>query len=688
MYRLSTDVGGTFTDGVLLDERSGRVVVSKVSSTPHNPAIGTIGSIERFDVPLEDVAFLSHGTTVVINALIEGKGAKTALITTRGFRDVLEIGRCNRTEMYDALYRKPRPLVPRVRRLEVTERVSADGSIVTPLDRTDLDAVLAVLGSQEVTAVAVCLLNAYANPEHEVEIGEFLRERLPEATVSLSHLITRRYYEYERTSTTTQNAFVMPVVRGYLDHLERELRERDFGQVLQIMQSNGGVMTAEVARDMPIAMVESGPAGGAIGAAQLAKMVGYENVISYDMGGTTAKTAIITGGLPETTEQYLVEGRPILLPVVDLREIGAGGGSIAWIDEAGAMHVGPHSAGADPGPACYKRGGREPTVTDANLQLGLLDPNYFLGGEMEISRDLGHAAIKRVADHFDLSVDEAALGIVKIVNTNMSGLLQSMTVKRGYDPREFAMVAFGGAGPIHAAAIAKELRVPTVIVPPHSGVFSALGMLMADLRHDLSQTYIMALADAEPDGVKDLLGELERRVADVFAKENVSADAIAMTYQLDLRYVGQEHTLAVPVAGDFSGDAKVEIATAFDDQHLRVYGHNAPEEAKEIVSLKVIGLGNVTKPKLERIDAGDGTPLEAARLGTRDVYVGHGRYLPFAIYRRDALLAGNVVPGPAVIEEVTATAVVEPEQTCTVDPYGNLVISLNEGGNEDRPDHT
>jgi len=680
MYRLSTDVGGTFTDGVLLDEGSGRVVVSKVSSTPHNPAIGTIGSIERFDVPLADVTFLSHGTTVVINALIESKGAKTALITTRGFRDVLEIGRCNRTEMYDALYRKPRPLVPRRLRLEVEERVSADGSIATPLDRERLDLILDVLVEEQVTAVAVCLLNAYANPVHEIEIGAFLRERLPDVTVSLSHLITRRYYEYERTSTTTQNAYVMPVVRTYLDHLERELRERQFQQVLQIMQSNGGVMTAEVARDMPIAMVESGPAGGAIGAAQLAKMIGFENVISYDMGGTTAKTAIITGGLPETTEQYLVEGRPILLPVVDLREIGAGGGSIAWIDEAGAMHVGPQSAGADPGPACYKRGGTEPTVTDANLQLGLLDPEYFLGGEMEISEDLGSTAIKRVADHFDLSIDEAALGIVKIVNTNMSGLLQSMTVKRGYDPREFAMVAYGGAGPIHAAAIARDLRIPTVIIPPHSGVFSAWGMLMADLRHDLSQTFITSLADVGVEDVNGMFGDLERRLRDVFAKENQSADSIVMTYQFDLRYVGQEHTLAVTVDDGFSDLSKEKAAAAFDEQHLRVYGHNAPDEAKEIVSLKVIGLGNVTKPKLERIESGDETPPDAARLGSRDVYVGNGRYQSFGIYRRDALLAGNVIPGPAVIEEVTATAVVEPEQTCTVDPYGNLIVSLNEEG--------
>ncbi len=382
MYRLGTDVGGTFTDGVLLDETTGRIAVSKVSSTPENPAIGTIQCIERFAIPLDQASFLAHGTTVVINALIEGKGAKTALITTKGFRDVLEIGRCNRTEMYDALYRKPRPLVPRRLRLEVNERVAADGTVVVPLDLNEVARLVEVMRRDGVESIAVCLLNAYSNSKHEEEIGTFLASHYPEATVSLSHQITRRYYEYERTSTTVQNAYVMPVVRKYLKSLEQELEARRFKNVLQIMQSNGGVMASPVARDIPIAMVESGPAGGAIGAAQLAGLLGYRNVISYDMGGTTAKTSIITDALPETTDQYLVEGRPILLPVVDLREIGAGGGSIAWIDEAGALHVGPQSAGAAPGPACYQRGGTEPTVTDANLVLGILDPEYFLGGEM------------------------------------------------------------------------------------------------------------------------------------------------------------------------------------------------------------------------------------------------------------------------------------------------------------------
>ena len=677
MYRASTDVGGTFTDGVLLDEKTGRIAISKVSSTPQNPAIGTIECIEKFGIPLRDASFLSHGTTVVINALIEGKGAKTALITTSGFRDVLEIGRCNRTEMYDALYRKPHPLVPRYLRFEVAERIDADGQIVQPLRNEDLETILMALQKDGVESVAVCLLNAYANPEHEAAIGAFLGERMPETAVSLSHRITRRYYEYERTSTTAQNAYVMPVVRSYLDHLEAQLKEREFAQTLQIMQSNGGVMAASVARDMPIAMVESGPAGGAIGAAQLAKLIGHENVISYDMGGTTAKTSIITGGLPETAEQYIVEGRPILLPVVDLREIGAGGGSIAWIDEAGAMHVGPQSAGAQPGPACYLRGGKKPTVTDANLQLGILNPEYFLGGEMKISKQAAEEAIRSMADHFDLSVDEAALGIVKIVNTNMSGLLQSMTVKRGYDPREFAMVAFGGAGPIHAAAIARELLIPIIIVPPYSGVFSAWGMLMADLRHDLEQTFIAPLATVNAAELNKVFRILEEGIRAVFEKERIADSLVTVSYSIDLRYVGQEHTLPVAATAPFTEAAKPVLASGFDETHLRVYGHNAPEEPKELVSLRVIGIGNVSKPLLEKIRVGKAAPPADARMGERRVYVGNGHYQSFAIYRRERLLAGNTIAGPALVEEATATTTVETGQTCRVDGYGNLIVSLD-----------
>ena len=680
MYRLGTDVGGTFTDGVLLDEKTGKISVSKVSSTPKNPAIGTIESMEIFGIPLEEVTFLVHGTTVVINALIEGKGAKTALITTKGFRDVLEIGRSNRTEMYNALYRRPRSLIPRRLCFEVEERMLSDGSVFTPLEMSDLDPIIGQLEEAGIESVAVCLLNAFANPAHEVEIGRVLRERYPKATVSLSHNITRRYYEYERTSTTVQNAYVMPVVQGYLRSLEEETEKRRFKSVLQIMQSNGGIMTSAVAREMPIAMVESGPSAGAIGGAQLAGLLGYKNVITYDMGGTTAKASIIREGLPETTEQYIVEGRPILLPVVDMREIGAGGGSIAWIDEAGALHVGPQSAGAEPGPACYMRGGMEPTVTDANLQLSILDPDYFLGGKMEISPEFCRKSIGKIAECYNMGIDDAALGIVKIVNINMSGLLMSMTVKRGYDPREFALIAFGGAGPIHAAAIAKELHIPTVIVPLFPGVFSAWGMLMADMRHDFSQTYIRPMAEVDSASLNGIYRELEGRVRELFIRENVTSDSIAISYGIDLRYAGQEHSLSVSAPAEFSEEDKPNLERQFDELHLKVYGHNAPEEPKEIVSLKVMGIAQVRKPLLERIQSGSERPENSARLGARKVYRGDGMYQEYGIFRREGLRAGNRISGPALIEEDTATTVVEADQVCSVDGYGNLIITRGEEG--------
>ncbi|MEA1963915.1 MAG: hydantoinase/oxoprolinase family protein [Candidatus Aerophobetes bacterium] len=680
MYRLSTDVGGTFTDGVLLDETTGKVMVSKVPSTPVDPAIGTIQSMERFGIPINEVSFLVHGTTVVINALLEGKGVKTALITTKGFRDVLEIRRSNRTEMYNALYKKPTPLIPRYLRLEIRERMGANGKVLIPLKISNLAQIIEYLHKEKVESIAVCLINAYANPEHEEEIGRLLNEQYPEATISLSHTITKRYYEYERTSTTVQNAYVMPVVQRYLKNLEKELRKRRFQSVLQIMQSNGGIMTSVIAREMPILMVESGPVAGAIGGAQLASTIGYNNVITYDMGGTTAKTSIVRGGLPETSDQYMVERRPILSPVIDIREIGAGGGSIAWIDEAGALHVGPQSAGAKPGPACYMQGGEEPTVTDADLQLGILDPNYFLGGEMDISTQLAREAIKKVAHSFGISIDRAALGIIKIVNNNMAGLLRSMTVKCGYDPRDFAMVAFGGAGPTHAAAVARELNIPTVIVPSSPGVFSAWGMLMTDLRHDFTQTYIKLMSNIDVRTVNGIFRNLEVQIKELLERENILDENIMITYEMDLRYYGQEHTLAVSAPSKLTHADKEVLNRSFDELHLRIYGHNAPEEPKEVVSLKVVGMGKVRKPVLQTITRGDEAPVSESRLGERRVYVEEGKYQEFSVYQRDKLRAGNIIQGPAIIEEPTSTTVVENNQICSVDQYGNLIITLNHIG--------
>ena len=676
MYRLSTDVGGTFTDGVLLDTQTGGVILSKVLSTPSNPATGTVECIEQFHVSLKEVESLCHGTTVVINALIEGTGARVGLITTSGFKDVLEIGRGNRVEMYDPLYEKPKPQVPRYLRLEAKERIDAQGNILIPLDEDGVVEAAKLFQQEGVEAIAVCLLNSYTNPKHEDDIGRLIAEYCKDIPVSLSHNITQRYYEYERMSTTVQNAYVMPLVRGYLRSLEKNLLECGFQKPLQIMQSSGGIMLSNVAADIPIAMVESGPASGAIGAARIGEMVGFSNVISYDMGGTTAKVALITDSLPETTDQYVVEGRPILLPVIDLREIGAGGGSIAWVDQAGALHVGPKSAGAAPGPACYMRGGKEPTVTDANLVIGTLDPSFFLGGEMKILPDLAEKAIGKIGEHYEMTVDDAALGIIEIVNTNMSGLLQSMTVKKGYDPRDFALVAYGGGGPTHSCAIAKELSIPTVVVPPLPGVFSAWGMMLSDMRHDFTKTCIARIDKVDLKTIREIYTDLESKIKGLFAREQVPSENISLLYEMDMRYHGQEHTLCISVSPTMTVQAKDSVSKQFDEIHHRTYGHSSPGDPKEVVSLRVTGIGSVQKPKLVTIPSGGRKALGEARLGPRRVYQGRGQYEEFSIYRRESLLAGNVILGPAIIEERTSTTVLQPGDECLVDKYGSLVIDV------------
>lgn len=676
MSRLSTDVGGTFTDGVLLDEKTGEVEISKVSTTPKNPAEGTYNSIEKFRISLEDVSFLVHGTTVVINALIEESGAKAALITTEGFRDVLEIGRSNRTEMYQAIYKKPKPFVPRRLRFEVKERISKTGEVLCSLNVSDLECIITKIKEENVESVAVCLINAYVNASHEIAIGKYLKSKLPDVSISLSHQITRKYGEYERTSTAVLNAYVLPVVERYLEKLETKLIEQKYQERLQIMQSNGGLMTSIVAKKMPISMVESGPASGVIGAAKVAQLAGYKNAIAYDMGGTTAKAGIIRNGQPELAETYIVEGRPIRIPVIDLKEIGAGGGSLAWIDDVGALHVGPKSAGADPGPACYKRGGEKPCVTDANLYLGRLSSENFLGGEMEISPNLSEKALSDLASQLGLSAREMAIGILKIVNTNMAGLLHSITLQRGYDPRDFAMVAFGGSGPLHATSIAKELNIPTVIIPNHCGVFSAWGMIMADLRYEFSITHIERVDKLNVDAVNGKLNEIEKEILETFKLENVSEDNVEISYELDVRYYGQEHTLPIRIRRAIVEADKQIIAREFDDKHLTVYGHNGPDEPKEIASMKVIGLGEASKPVIRKLDKGPKEPDAVASKGTRQVYLDNGELVQVTVFDRSNLRAGNIIHGPAVVEEVTSTTFISIDQKCIVDEFGNLIITI------------
>jgi len=498
---VAVDIGGTFTDLVGFDSARSRFVQAKSLTTPAELVQGVIDCIRKSGLGLGDIDELIHGSTIAINTLIEHKGAKTGLIVTRGTRDVYIIGRGNRPEAYNLLFRRHRPLVPRRLTQEVEERVLSSGEVHLPLQHASLEQACAALKAEGVEAVAVCFLHAYANPAHERIAGETVRAAMPEAYLSLSHEILREYREFERMSTTVVNAYVGPKVGGYVRGLRTRLGEIGFRGALSIMRSNGGVMTPEVATERPVAMMESGPVGGIIASARVGHALGYANVISFDMGGTTAKASLIREGEPEMAPGYYVggyaSGHPVMLPMIDVVEVGAGGGSIAWIDDVGALKVGPHSAGADPGPICYRRGGVEPTITDANVVLGRLDPERFLGGELRLDAEGARNGIqKKIAQPLQLSAVAAARAIVEIAIARMSLAVREVSVAKGYDPRDFALVASGGAGPLHVLAIARELHIPTVIVPLFPSHFSALGMLLADERHDFIRTVYCDLAEA------------------------------------------------------------------------------------------------------------------------------------------------------------------------------------------------
>ncbi len=513
--RVAVDIGGTFTDIVAFDEASGSVWAAKASTTPGNFADGVIDAIHAAGIDPKTAAAFVHGTTVVINAITQRRGVKTALVTTAGFRDVLEIGRGNRPDMYNLKYHKPVPLVPRRLRFEVRERVGADGAVWTPLETADLEAVAVACQSEGVDAIAVCFLHAYAHPEHEAAAAAFLRERLPGVLVTASSEITREWREFERSSTAVLNAYVQPILDGYLADLERRLRAEGLTAPLFAMLSNGGTATFAAARETPIALVESGPVAGVTGAAMIGQTIADPNLIALDIGGTTAKCSLIENGEVKITTDYRLEasprspGYPVKTPVVDIVEIGAGGGSIAWFDAGGALRVGPLSAGADPGPACYGRGGVKPTVTDALLITGVLDPDYFLGGRLRVDVDLARQSYADIADRLGVSVEDAAVGVIQVANEQTIDALKLISVRRGYDPRDFTLVAFGGGGPTHAAALLAELGVRRIVVPPFPGTFSAWGMLLTEPRVDRIRTRVLPLETTSDDEIDRLFAESE-----------------------------------------------------------------------------------------------------------------------------------------------------------------------------------
>lgn len=680
VYRIGIDIGGAFTDLVGYDDDTGELIWVKDETTPHDPSIGVIRTISKSGIDFSKVLSIIHGQTLVINTIIEKKGAKVGLITTKGFRDVLELQRSNRRDMYNFRYQKPDPIVPRYLRLEVEERVTADGEILKPLNEEDVKKAMEKFLKEGVESICISLINSYANPTHELRAGEIVQESM-DVPVTLGHEITREWREYERTMTAVLNAYVKPKLIKYLTRLEEAFKEKGFKKSPFVMLSNGGVATFDIAKKFPIYTIESGPVAGVIGGVYIAKLVGDSNVIVLDGGSTTTKASLIEGLTPRVHTEYYVErtktsaGYPVRVPVVDTFEIGNGGTSIAWIDSIGNLRVGPKAAGAYPGPACYGKGGTEPTVTDAYVVNGLINPEYLLGGAMRIHKELAHDVIKqKVADHYNISVQEAAEGIIKLANENAAFAIRVVSVQRGYDPRDFTLIVHGGSGPMFAPFIAQELEIKKIIVPViPPGVFSAWGMLTTDIRHDLVYTEIVRLdKETAISRINDIYSQLEMKVLEIF-KEELGVGEVVVQRYADMRYYGQEHTVKVPIPSVNMNSEDIDmIINRFHEYHEREYAFRL-EGPVEIVNFHVVGEYKIRKFELKEI-GNKAETSDDALIGERRVYL-NGDDLTLSVYNKQNLAPRFKIDGPAIIEDPTSTILVLNTQRVSVDKYGNVVIS-------------
>lgn len=680
-------MGGTFTDLVAFQEEIGEVLNIKVPSVPRNPEEGVASALRLFLEGREpgSVMMVGHATTIATNALfgqIDLVLPKTAMMTTKGFKDVVEIGRQRRAEVYNLFFQRPPMLVGRRHRYEVEERVGADGGVLVPLNRDDVEKALLDMEAEGVESLAIGFINSYANQAHEEEALRMARERLPKVHLSASSAVSSGYREYERFSTAVVNATLIPIIYTYLTRLAVDLKAMGVDAPLYVMQSNGGMAKAEMVADKPVTIVESGPASGVIAAAWLGGLVGRREVISFDMGGTTAKAGTVRGRVPEVVPEYEVAGKvhmgrllkgsgyPVNFPFIDLAECSAGGGTIAWVDKGGALNVGPVSAGADPGPACYGKGGTEPTITDANLVLGRLNPVSLLGGDMRIYPRLARLAVKQLGDGLGVGVEEAAAGVVRIADSMMSKILRIVSVERGFDPRRFVLVAFGGAGPMHACPLAEELQISDIVVPPNPGMFSALGLLTADLFHDYSRAFVRRADEADPETLEGLFAEMEHEGRETLLAEGVELEGMRFNRQLDLRYLGQSYELTVDIGAPFDGDALTSCTEAFNGRHREIYGYSAAGEPVEMVNIRLRAIGAIPKPRL----AESGARAEAAEpVGRRLAYFeGSDSWLETPVYERGDLGPGGTVEGPTIIEQYDSTTVVYPGWGAYVDEYGVL----------------
>ncbi len=683
-YRIGIDIGGTFTDFCVLDEQGGEVFNAKVLSTPADLTQGVMRALDDFlgDGRLpDDVSFLFHATTIATNALLERKGAKTWLLITEGFTGVYETPELGevRSGTYDYLcYPKPPMLVPQRESIQIPERMDFRGNVLKPLDEAETRRRLEQLRGSGVEAVAICLIFSFMNPTHEQRLRELVAEVVPEAQVYLSSETLPQIREYPRLTTTVVNAYVAPVVNRYIHRLEEALRSRRIMRPLYIMQSNGGSLTGGALRSIPVRMIESGPAAGVLGAAHIGRMTGHLKVLSFDMGGTTAKAGIIEDGEPRIVARFQAGDFLVSTPSLDLVEIGAGGGSIAWIDKSGMLKVGPQSAGADPGPACYPDGGSLPTVTDADVMLGWLNPDFFVGGKFSLdARAAAQAITRHIAEPLRLEPIQAASGIIKIVSSGMVEALRLVTVSRGEDPREYILVAFGGAGPVHAALLAEELKIPRVLVPASPGVHSAVGLLVSDLKRDYVQTHFAELDQVDVRDVQQRFEAMEAVAQHEFESQGIAPERIIHERAVDLRYSIQKYELPVPVTrGDLKEGAKQEWRRMFDEIHEKHFGSRAEDQKVELVNYRLTTKVLVPKPAVAESAMG-GENSDAAIKARRRAYFDGWHVCP--IYDREKLLCGNRLRGPAIIEQMDSTTVVHPGQSAHIDRFGNIVIEIHGG---------
>ena len=666
MYRVSADIGGTFTDIVVDDTKKNSIKTIKVLSTPENPANAVFNGLNS-NLEIENIDFIVHGTTVGLNAFLERKGSRVLLIMTKGVSDTYTIARGDRKELYNVRYTKPGTLVPRKDVYEVEERTMWDGSIKTKLNEDDLSNIAEIINKEDIKAVSICFLHSYVNPQHEIQSRNYLSKLIKEdVVISLSHEIAREWREYERASTAVMNSYIGPVTNNYLKSLQKQLEGSNYKKPLYIMQSNGGVIRAESALEQPVKTLLSGPVGGTIGGQALSKLIKRPNLICVDMGGTSFDMSLIINGKPSVTNETEQEFIPLLIPLVDIHTIGAGGGSVAWLENE-ALRVGPRSAGANPGPACYGKGGQEPTVTDANLYLGRLGKESKLGGWMDLDLNASESVLKSLSEKLNISSTELAEGILSIINAKMADAIRTITVKEGIDPREFSLVAFGGAGSMHAVWLAEELEINEIIVPNDPGTFSAWGMLQTDIRRDLTVNFYQNFQSLEKEKLLENFNKLKDEAIALLKSENVNENDMSFSLTADMRYIGQEYYVNVDISEPFDLN---EINNNFHKTYEKQYGHSTPEGPSEFINLRLIATGKIKKTDSVKSIENDKTIKDSKRK-----IIFNQKEYETKIYARHNIRVNESFDGPAVIEESTATTVIPPNYSIIKDEFGNIIIT-------------